>query len=78
MLKPFAQFWFRFFIGDDWTAAVGVVVALAMTAALQQGNVDAWWVTPSVVVALLAATTSRDGHGRRKKVGEVSAEPRSR
>jgi hypothetical protein len=74
MLKDFAQFWYRFFIGDDWTVAVGVVVALAATATLQHVNITAWCLTPGMVVALLAATTSRDGYGRRKTVRKT---PRS-
>jgi hypothetical protein len=70
---------------------VGVVVALAVTAALRQANVNAWWVTPAVAVALLTATTSRTAHGRQKKgprqvttlrrpdsMGSASAAPPSR
>jgi hypothetical protein len=26
-LTAFARFWYDFFVGDDWTVAVGVVVA---------------------------------------------------
>jgi hypothetical protein len=46
-LKGFARFWYDFFVGDDWTVAVGVLFALAATYGLGRAGVPAWWVTPS-------------------------------
>ncbi len=43
-----------FVVGDDWRAAVGVVLALALTAAVAAVNVAAWWLMPLAVLALLA------------------------
>jgi hypothetical protein len=44
----------EFVVGDDWVTAVGVVVAVALTAALQGAGVSAWWVMPLAVLGLLA------------------------
>ena len=45
----FGQFWYDFIVGDDWTVAAGVVVALALTALLAHSNVAAWWLLPLAV-----------------------------
>jgi hypothetical protein len=64
-LKAFARFWYDFFIGDDWTVAVGVVLALAATYALGQAGVNAWWVTPAAVLILLAASVRKKVRSRK-------------
>ena len=46
----FFQFWYDFIVGDDWTVAVSVVTALAITALLQRGNIVSWWVVPLTVM----------------------------
>jgi hypothetical protein len=63
-LKGFARFWYDFFVGDDWTVAVGVVFALAATYGLSLAGVNAWWVTPVAVVTLLAASVRRKARSR--------------
>ena len=37
----------EFVVGDDWVTAVGVVVAVALTAAIAGAGAPAWWVMPS-------------------------------
>ena len=49
----------EFFVGDDWRTAVGVVLALALTAAIADAGVPAWWVTPLAVVVLLVISIRR-------------------
>jgi hypothetical protein len=49
-----------FIVGDDWRTALGVVLALAATAALAQTAVPAWWLMPLAVVALLALSIWRE------------------
>lgn len=45
----FGQFWYDFIVGDDWTVAVGVVIALAVTALLAHNGIAAWWLLPVAV-----------------------------
>lgn len=50
-----------FVVGDDWIVAAGVVVALALTAAIAGAGVSAWWIMPPAVLALLAFSVRRAG-----------------
>jgi membrane protein implicated in regulation of membrane protease activity len=54
----FAKGVYEFIAGDDWITAVGVVVALAVTALLDAGGA-AWLITPVAVAVLLAASIRR-------------------
>lgn len=58
-ITGFVAFWYDFVVGDDWTVAVGVVVALVVTALLVHSGVPAWWLLPLAVVALLGASVWR-------------------
>jgi hypothetical protein len=49
----------EFVVGDDWRTAVGVILALALTAAIAAAGVSAWWVMPLAVVVLLAMSIRR-------------------
>jgi len=49
----------EFVVGDDWRAAIGVVVALGVTAAVAAADVSAWWIMPPAVLALLALSVRR-------------------
>jgi hypothetical protein len=53
-VRRFAHFWWDFVVGDDWLAAAGVVVAIALTALLA-----AWWVMPIAVAAILVVSLRR-------------------
>jgi len=59
-LMNFLRFWYDFIVGDDWTIAAGVVIALAITGLLVQRALDAWWLMPVAVVVLLAASLWRE------------------
>ncbi len=52
-VRAFAQFLWDFVVGDDWRIAVGVVIALGLTAVVAATSVAAWWVLPVAVAALL-------------------------
>lgn len=58
-IRGFGAFWWDFIVGDDWRIAVGVVVALALTAVLAAGQVAAWWPVPAAVVAMLGVSLWR-------------------
>ena len=58
-LASFARFWWDFIVGDDWTVAAGVAVALGLTSLLTHDSVNAWWLLPHAVALLLAASLWR-------------------
>jgi hypothetical protein len=50
----------EFIVGDDWISALGVVIALGVTAAIAGASASAaWWVMPVAVLALLAFSLHR-------------------
>jgi hypothetical protein len=55
----FLRFWYDFVIGDDWTVALCVALALGATALLTACHVAAWWLTPAAVVVVLAVSLRR-------------------
>ncbi|MGH2457459.1 MAG: hypothetical protein ACRDIY_01165 [Chloroflexota bacterium] len=55
----FFAFWYDFVVGDDWTVAVGVIVTLAIAAALARANLAAWWWIPLAIVVLLTTSLIR-------------------
>jgi hypothetical protein len=58
----FSVLW-KLVAGDDWQTALGVVAALAATAALVEAGIAAWWVMPPAVLALLALSVRRAARG---------------
>jgi hypothetical protein len=59
-MKAFAKFWYDFIVGDDWTIAAGVTIALAMTALLaHNGLASAWWLLPVAVTLGLVGSLLR-------------------
>jgi hypothetical protein len=57
----FLRFWYDFIVGDDWTIAAGVTLALVVTFVLAHSGVTAWFVLPAIVasglwLSLLRAT----------------------
>jgi hypothetical protein len=55
----FGRFWYRFIVGDDWTMAATVLVALAITYALARAGIGAWWLVPLAVIAILGVSLRR-------------------
>lgn len=55
---PLFAVW-EFVVGDDWRTAVGVALALALTALIADGGISAWWVTPLAVFGLLELSIRR-------------------
>jgi hypothetical protein len=48
-----------FVVGDDWLTALGVAVALSLTALIAATGVPAWWLTPIAVLVLLSLSLWR-------------------
>ncbi len=53
-----ASVW-EFIVGDDWITAVGVVLALGLTALVSETS-SAWFVMPAAVAALLTLSIWRE------------------
>jgi hypothetical protein len=58
-LVGFGRFWYDFIVGDDWTIAVAVVVALVVTKLLTSAGVTAWWLLPLAVIVFLGLSLWR-------------------
>jgi hypothetical protein len=63
-LLALGRFILEFVIGDDWRVAAGIVLAIALTAALATTSIAAWWILPVAVAGLLALTLARELRGR--------------
>ena len=53
----------EFVVGDDWRAALGVVLALGLTAIAAAADITAWWIMPLAVLAILALSLRRAARG---------------
>ncbi|HEY3960797.1 MAG TPA: hypothetical protein VGL68_09835 [Solirubrobacteraceae bacterium] len=49
----------EFVVGDDWRTAIGVALALALTAIVAAVGIPAWWIMPLAVLGLLARSIRR-------------------
>jgi hypothetical protein len=58
-LRAFGAFLWDFVVGDDWRIALGVVVALSVTAVVAGAGLSAWWIMPVATVGLLGASLWR-------------------
>jgi hypothetical protein len=65
-LRNFAAFWYDFIVGDDWVLAVGVLVALALTAAAVRSPFEnaAWILLPLLAAGVLAISLWRAAFSR--------------
>jgi Flp pilus assembly protein TadB len=58
-LRRFGLFWVDFVLGDDWTLAAVVVVALLVTWGLSHTGFPAWVATVVIVLAALVGSVAR-------------------
>jgi hypothetical protein len=58
-VKAFALAVWDFVVGDDWRIALGVALALGLTALVASVGISAWWVMPLAVLGLLALSIRR-------------------
>ena len=64
LLARFGRFWYDFIVGDDWTVALGVIVAVALTAIIHGLGLPAWPVLPFAVMIGLFASVQRARRAR--------------
>jgi uncharacterized membrane protein len=58
-VRAFVMFWVDFVIGDDWTVAATVALALLGTWGLTRAGVIAWWLLPLAVLAITTVSLRR-------------------
>ena len=58
-MRRFGLFWWDFVVGDDWRVAVGITIALGLTALLATTSAPAWIVLPLAVAAVLWVSVRR-------------------
>ena len=63
-LRAVAAFVYDLVIGDDWTVALGLAAAVAVTLALSRMTWPSWWVLPTAIVALLPISVWRTARRR--------------
>ncbi len=56
----------EFVAGDDWPTALGVVLALGLTALCAQTALASWWIMPVAVVGLLELSLARAARAARR------------
>ncbi len=59
-IVAFLKFWYDFIIGDDWTIAASIGVAVAATFWLVHSNSKAWWLLPLAAIVMLGVSVWRD------------------
>jgi hypothetical protein len=58
-IRAFVGFWIDFVVGDDWTVAATVLVALLATWGLVLAGIPAWWLIPVAAVGSTAVSLRR-------------------
>jgi hypothetical protein len=53
------RFLYRFIVGDDWTVAVVMVLALAATGLLMAHQISAWWLVPLLAIIMTGISLRR-------------------
>ncbi|MCU1273343.1 MAG: hypothetical protein JWO48_774 [Bryobacterales bacterium] len=58
-IMAFLKFWYNFIVGDDWTIAAAITVAIAVTFWLVESNIQAWWLLPAAAILTLGVSLWR-------------------
>jgi len=54
-----ARFLYRFVVGDDWTVAAVMLLALAATGILVARGISAWWLVPVLAIVMTGVSLRR-------------------
>jgi hypothetical protein len=60
-----ARFLYGFVVGDDWTVALAILLALAATGLLVTDHISAWWLVPFVAIFMTGLSLQRAARKRR-------------
>ena len=64
-VSAFLKFWYNFIVGDDWTIAASIAVAVAATFWLVRAHIQAWWLLPAAAVLTLGVSIWRTRRAER-------------
>lgn len=53
------RFLYFFVVGDDWTVALAILIALAATGLLAAQKIPAWWLVPVIAIAMTGVSLRR-------------------
>ena len=59
ILVRVCRFWYDFIVGDDWTVAVVVALAVGTTFAAAHSGITAWWILPCAIAGILGFSVLR-------------------
>lgn len=59
-----ARFLYGFVVGDDWTVALAIVLALGATGLLVPDHISAWWLVPFVAIFMTGVSLRRSARKR--------------
>ena len=59
-----ARFLYFFVVGDDWTVALAILLALAVTGVLVSEHISAWWLVPFVAILMTGVSLGRSARKR--------------
>jgi len=65
-VRRFGRFWYDFLVGDDWTIAVAVAIAVGATVWISHIGEPDWFVLPIVVVGVLGSSIRQATRAVRK------------
>jgi len=60
-----ARFLYGFVVGDDWTVALAMVLALGVTGVLAADHISAVWLVPLVAIVMTGVSLRRSARKRR-------------
>lgn len=60
-LAGIGRFFYAFVVGDDWTVAAVMLLAMVVTAAMVASQINAWWLVPILAVVMTGVTLWRRG-----------------
>jgi hypothetical protein len=53
------RFLYLFVVGDDWTVALAILIALAATGLLAAQKIPAWWLVPVIAIVMTGVSLRR-------------------
>jgi hypothetical protein len=60
-----SRFLYLFIVGDDWTVALAILLALALTGVLVGDHISAWWLVPFMAILMTGISLNRSARKRR-------------